>query len=439
MSEENKKIVIIGAGVAGLSAGLYLKKTGNYDILFIESSERVGGRLKTEKVDGYLLDYGFHLFFTANPLAAELLDVEKLNLKYFDSGAMIMKNHSYRKIYDPFKHTNHFFKTIFSNIGTFGDKINVLKRRIELKGLSYDKVFDKYEVKTASILKKRKYSSTIIKNLFKPMFSHFFMENELLTSRRMFEFYLKILAEGKMAIPAKGIEEIPKQLASHFAKENFRFETKAVSIENNKLLLENGETIVADAFISATDFNSLYSKLKGAEQSNNHHSSTCFYFSASKRPFKEKLICFNANDPKLVSSVAVLSSISHHYAPHGKVLISVTINGISSIDESDIESEVKDELSKVFGSQVYDWQKIKAYKIPYAIPNQDYVLGKRQTSEIKLSDNVYACGDHLINGTIYGAMKSAKAVFEMLHKDLTPSRKEQRKLKYSQLTKNKEE
>lgn len=439
MSSDIKKVVIIGTGVAGLAAGIYIKRSGNFDVTFIEASDKPGGRLKSENIDGFILDYGFHIFFTANNIANELLNIDDLNLKYFDSGALIIKKHNYRKIYDPFKHPKYFLKSLFSEIGTINDKINIIKRRIELKNMSIDKVFDKYEVKTSSILKKRKYSSNIIKNLFKPFFSYLFMENELTTSRRMFEFYLKLLAEGKMAIPNNGIEEIAKQMASNFDINDFRFNCKAKAIENDKLLLENGETIEADAFVVATDFNGLYSKIKNAESINLHRSVTCFYFSANKKPFKEKLICVNANDPKLVNSIAVLSNISHSYAPKGKVLIAVTILGIATIDEELLENEIKDEISNVFGSQVYEWKKIKAYKIDYAIPNQDFVLGKRQITEIKSGNNVYICGDHLLNGTVYGAMKSGKTAAELLQKDLSPSKKDNKKKSIQQLLKNNED
>lgn len=429
MSEDKKKIIIVGAGIAGLSTGVFLKKTGKFDILFIEANDRVGGRIKTEKINGYLLDYGFHIFFTANPIAAELLDIEKLDLRYFKSGALIMKNHSYQKFYDPFKHPKYFFKSLFSKIGTLKDKITILKRRAELRNMSYDKVFDKYEVKTSSILKKRRFSSKIIKNLFNPIFSHFFMENELSTSRRMFEFYLKMLAEGNMAIPAKGIEEITKQLLSNFDKSEIMFNAKAVNIENDKIILENGEILNADAFVISTEQNGFYSKIIKSNLENNQRSSTCYYFSANKSPFDEKLICFNANESKVVSSIAVLSNISHKYAPDGKSLIVATVIGKTNTDENELELKIKDEVSNVFGSQVYDWEKIKCYKIENALPNQDYVLGKSRENEINPSDKIYLCGDHLLNGTVYGAMKSAKNISEMILKNLIPKSKDRKKSK----------
>ncbi|MCC6722111.1 MAG: FAD-dependent oxidoreductase [Bacteroidia bacterium] len=429
MSEDKKKIIIVGAGIAGLSTGVFLKKTGKFDVLFIEANDRVGGRIKTEKINGYLLDYGFHIFFTANPIAAELLDIEKLDLRYFKSGALIMKNHSYQKFYDPFKHPKYFFKSLFSKIGNLNDKINIVKRRFELTNMSYEKVFDKYEVKTSSILKKRRFSSKIIKNLFNPIFSHFFMENELSTSRRMFEFYLKMLADGNMAIPAKGIEEITKQLFSNFDKSEFMFNTKAVNIEEDRILLENGESLKADAFVIATDYNGLYSKIIKSHIENKQRSITCFYFSANKSPFKEKLICFNANENKIVSSVAVLSNISQNYAPIGKSLIVATIIDKTNEDENELELKIKDEVSNVFGSQVYDWEKIKCYKIYNAISNQDYVLGKRRENEINPKENIFFCGDHLLNGTIYGAMKSAKNISEMILKNLIPKSKDRKRSK----------
>ena len=115
MPDYSHKIVIAGAGVAGLSAGVFLKRHGYENITFIEASDSIGGRMKTENIDGYTLDKGFHVFFTAYPYAQDLLDFNKLNLKYFDSGALIFKDGRMKKMMDPFHHPLATLKTIFNN------------------------------------------------------------------------------------------------------------------------------------------------------------------------------------------------------------------------------------------------------------------------------------------------------------------------------------
>lgn len=433
MADYSHKIVIAGAGVAGLSAGVYLKRLGYNNITFIEASDRVGGRMKTEKIDGYTLDKGFHVFFTAYPYAAELLDYNKLNLKYFDLGALILKEEHLLKMVDPFHHPFSAVQAFFSRIGLWRDKVSLIKRRMELKAMNENQIFEKFEVKTSSILKKKRFSSRIINNFFKPLFSAIFLENELTTSRRIFDYTFKMMMEGRVAIPAEGIEAIPMQLASNFEKENFIFNTSVVSFLNKNVHLDNDETIKADIFIVASDHNSLYLTLKNELVKRDHHSTTCLYFSSDKKPFTAPMVCVNGNEPKLVSNVTVLTNIFKGYAPAGKELISVSVNGFAKAKDKKLEEEVKEELQRTFGKEVGSWKLIKIYRIDYALPNQDYVLGKRQVNELKLGKFTYVCGDHLLYGSMNAAMKTGKIVAEMIHKDFNQGHKIEKKKKYDNL------
>jgi protoporphyrinogen oxidase len=433
MPDYSHKIVIAGTGLSGLSAGVYLKRQGYNNITFVESTDKIGGRMKTDIIDGYTLDKGFHVFFTAYPYAKEVLNYEALNLKYFDSGALIMKEGRLIKMIDPFHHPLALLKAVFSKVGTFADKVKLVKRRIELGKLTENQIFEKFEVKTSSILKKKKFSNRIIKNFFQPLFSGIFMENELRTSRRIFDYYLKMMTEGKVSIPAEGIQAIPNQLAQNFEKDNFIFNKSAVDYKDKKVMLNTGETIDADIFVIATERNSLFLSMKKEEPQNDHTSTTCLYFSASKKPFAEPMVCLNANNPKLISNIVVLTNISKAFAPHGHELISVSINGYAKAENAILESEVKDELKRAFGKEVYNWQLLKVYRIEYALPNQDYVLGKRQMNELKLGENIYACGDHLLYGSINAAIKSGKMVSEIIHRDFNSGHKIQKKKRYDGL------
>ena len=433
MPNYSHKIVIAGAGVAGLSAGVFLKRHGYENITFIEASDSIGGRMKTENIDGYTLDKGFHVFFTAYPYAQDLLDFNKLNLKYFDSGALIFKDGRMKKMMDPFHHPLATLKTIFNNIGTWGDKINLVKRRIELGHATENQIFEKFEVKTLSILKKKRFSNHFIKGFLQPLFSGIFIENELTTSRRVFDYTFKMMMEGKTALPAEGIGAIPNQLASHFNKNNFVFNKSVVSFSNKKVFLDNSDVIPADIFIVATDQNSLYSNIKNVPEVKNYRSTTCLYFSSDKKPYSEPLVCANGNDLRLVNNITVLTNIYKGFAPKGKELISVSLNGFAKAEDSVLEEEIKMELRKIFGKEVYDWKLLKVYKIDYALPNQDYVLGKRQVNELKLDTNVYACGDHLLYGSMNAAMKTGKMVAELIHKDFNRGHRLEQRKKYDNL------
>jgi len=437
MADYSHKIVIAGAGIAGLSAAVYLKEQGYRNITFIEASDRPGGRLKTDIIDGYTLNHGFHLFNTAYPCAQELLDYSKLDLKYFKSGAIIMRQGKLTRVSEALKMSFFAFKMLFSDIGNFKDKLKLIKKRIELKQMTEEEIFDKFEIKTSSLLKKKNFSKQIISHFFQPYFSSIFLEDELTTSRRMLDFNYKMITEGRLSIPAKGIEAIPNQLASYFDQSDFIFNTKVLDYSDGKVSLDNGTYVESDIFIIATEQTDLYHKMRKVPAKTDYRSATCLYFSADKKPFLDAMICVSANDPKLVNSVAVLTNISKLFAPKNMELICVSLNGLVRADDAIVEKEVKTELYRTFGSQVESWNLIKTYKIDYAIPNQDYVLAKRRILELRLDKNIYACGDHLLYGNINGAMRSGKQIAEIIHSDFNKDHKFEKKLKYSKLFDNK--
>lgn len=79
LNSRPKKIVIIGGGITGLSAAYYLQKdkinNGNpLSITLIEAGEKLGGKITTEKVDGFTIEGGPDCFLRQKPWAAELAE-----------------------------------------------------------------------------------------------------------------------------------------------------------------------------------------------------------------------------------------------------------------------------------------------------------------------------------------------------------------------------
>ena len=208
-----KKITIIGAGLSGLSAAYYLEENGFEDITILESKSSVGGRLKTDFVNGFTLDRGFQVLLTAYPEAKKILNYEALNLKRFAPGALIFDGSGKpQRIGDPLRDIGSLLPTIFSSVGSLLDKIKILTLRNRLVNKSLDAILEQPEKPTAFVLKDYGFSDKFINGFFKPFYAGIFLENELTTSRRMFDFVFKMFAEGDTAIPANGIAEIPKQI-----------------------------------------------------------------------------------------------------------------------------------------------------------------------------------------------------------------------------------
>ncbi len=406
-------ITIIGAGISGLTAAVYLHKKG-FKIQILEASDRAGGRIKTDIIDGFKLDRGFQVLLTEYPETKRLLDYKKLNLKRFLPGATILYDDGQFEIADPFRRPTALFSTLFAPVGSLKDKINTFFLKRKLVKIPTPSVFKQTEVETIAQLKNYGFSEKMINRFFKPFFSGIFLENDLKTSSNMFDFVMKMFSEGDAAIPELGMEEIPKQLVAMLPENSIQYNVKVTAIENNEIIRENGLVMGADKIIIATEAIGLAGAYISKEKQN-FHQVTNVYFEAKIAPTKKAVVVLNAStNKKWANNLTIMSNVSSKYAPKGKVLISVSYNGIPTIDDATLAENMKTELKKGYGNQVNDWKMIKTYRINYALPNQEKVTNEVSNSEIQINENLFICGDHLLNGSINAAMKSGRMVAELI-------------------------
>ena len=412
----NPTITIIGAGISGLSAGLHLHRKG-FNIKIIEASDRVGGRIKTDIVNGYRLDRGFQVLLTAYPEAKQLLDYDALQLKTFLPGATVLYDGGQFEIADPFRRPSALLATAFAPVGSLKDKFNTFILKNKLIAKSVEGIFAQPQKSTVEQLKDYGFSSKMINRFFKPFFSGIFLENNLSTPNRMFDFVMKMFSEGDAAIPALGMEEIPKQLASQLPTACFTFNTKVEDIKGNTIYTSSGAEIQSDIIIIATEATGLISKFKSSVETK-HHSVTNIYFEATVAPTNKAVVILNASaKEKIVNNVTVMTNVSKAYAPAGKVLISVSCNGIFDTTDEELAQKIKTELQPWFGNQVANWSHLKTYKVNYALPNLAVLKDDLTVNDMKISDTLYCCGDHLMNGSINAAMKSGRLLADLIVKE----------------------
>ena len=150
MTKNDYKIHIIGAGVSGLIAARVLENYGYHPVI-IEATDRVGGRVKTDIVNGYQLDHGFQVLLTAYPAVQKHLDYEVLELQPFLPGASIFKSNDQQIIGDPLRNLSLLFPTLFSGIGNFSDKLKILQLNQKLKKKKMSDIFSEKEQSTLDI------------------------------------------------------------------------------------------------------------------------------------------------------------------------------------------------------------------------------------------------------------------------------------------------
>jgi hypothetical protein len=242
--------------------------------------------------------------------------------------------------------------------------------------------------------------------------SGIYLEQNLDTSSRMFEFVFKMFSESDTAIPAKGMGMIPRQLASDLSVEELILNERAISIDGNKVQTASGNVFEASTILIATTADCI--PVPFQRRLIKKKSVTCMYFSADQAPYQKALIALNAIPNRLVNNLAVMSNISSCYAPEGKSLISVSLSGNEQfIKQDELELKVKEEL-KIWFKECSDWVPIKTYEIPYALPDNSHVINDILPSSIRINYSTFICGDHLLNGSINAAMKSGRIAAEAM-------------------------
>ncbi|WP_420147604.1 NAD(P)/FAD-dependent oxidoreductase [Spirosoma sp.] len=411
-------VVIVGAGIAGLTCAVYLKQAGIH-ALVLEASDGVGGRVRTDFMDGFRLDRGFQILLTAYPEAQQLLNYAALDLRYFRSGALIREKDNWLTFINPFEEPLSVFQTLASPVGTLGDKLKVAELIRRTQSLPISELFRQTPTTTQAFLQEFGFSDQIIDHFFRPFFGGVFLEDELTTSSNFFEFCFRMFFADDGAIPARGIGAIAEQLDSRLAPDQVRLNSRVKRLAGNTIELETGETINATSIVLAVDAAqaaTLLGEPTPSERAFNH--TTCTYFAASaelKIP-AEKLLLLNTHRSSAVHNVAIMSDVAPEYAPANQHLISVSTQSLEQFSEDELIKQIRQELKGWFGEDVLQWRHLRTYHIPEALPaySPDQAGLDAIRKPLRLGENLYQCGDQTAYPSLNAAMQTGREVAEMI-------------------------
>lgn len=413
MSQQD--VVIVGAGLAGLACARHLHRRG-VDFLLLEASDRPGGRLHTERADGYQFDRGFLVFQEAYPEASRQLDYERLDLRSFYPGAMIWTGEDFQRMGDPLR-SRDGLETVLSKVGGLTDKFKLGKLRMKLTSGSLDRLFDRDEKTTAEALADDYgFSSEVIDRFFRPFFGGVMLDEKLRTSRHMFDFAFRMMSEGDSSIPAAGIQAIPEQLAEDLPSDALRFESPVDDVSKGCVKLKSGEEIKADAVVVATEAPQAAKWIDEIEDSGSK-SVMCIYFGAERSPVDEAILVLDGSGQGPVNNICVPSDAAPEYAPDGQALISATVLRNHFSSEEELVAAARRQLVDWFGSQVHDWEYLRTYHVEHGQPRQEPPTLRSIERDTRIRRGLYVCGDHRHIASMEGAMVSGRHAAESVIED----------------------
>ena len=397
----NKNIYIIGAGVSGLIAAQNLEQKG-YAPTILEATGNIGGRVRTEIIDGWILDVGFQVLLDAYPMSKKYLNYADLDLQRLSPGARIYTDNDSFIIGDPLRDISMLFPTLFSSIGSMRDKLKIFQLNLRLKNTPIATLFNKKEKTTLSYLQYLGFTDKIITQFFKPFFSGIFLECDLHTSSRMFEFIYKMFAEGFATLPKAGIGAIAKQLAGQLKTTQIQLNNEVQKVTTDFITMASGDQYPYDVCIVATDPSSF---LEGYSVKNKWKTCDTLYFSVRVTDVPPPIIHLSALSDTLINNIFYPTSVQRAPDPHHQ-LLSVTVVKQHSFSSKVLVSQVKGELEKYFS--ITKVKFIKHYAIPRALPDLGSVSYEPNLDLMAYEDKILLCGDHTANGSLNAAMISGE-------------------------------
>ena len=409
------EVVIVGAGLAGLVCAQDLTRAG-VDCLVLEASDGVGGRVRTDCVDGFLLDRGFQIVLTAYPQVQQRLDLDALGIGYFEPGAVVRTHGRFHRVSDPLRRPRQILQTIRAPIGTLADKARLARLVIDVRAHSVRTLLRRADVTTLERMTRAGFSVRMIESFWRPLFAGIQLDPQLEVSSRRFDTILRMLAIGESGVPRRGIGAIPAQLASTLREGTVRLGARVVQVAGSGVVLDDGERIKARVVVVATEGPAAHRLLGDRVPDPGSRAAACCWFSTLRVPIAGPLLVLDGDASGPVKNLAVLSEVSQSYAPAGRSLVAAAVPGPDALDPT-ITARAREQLARWFGSTTGDWDHLRTDVIPHGQPGQGPPLRPRQ--RVGLGEGLFVCGDHRDTASIQGAMfsgeRTAQAVLHHLH------------------------
>ena len=388
-------VVVVGAGLAGLACARRLREAG-VTATVLEAGDAVGGRVRTDVVDGMLLDRGFQVHNTGYPEAARVLDHDALALRRFSAGALVRVGDRLHRVGDPRRVPTWAPATVGAPIGSLKDKALIAALAASAALQSPDALLSRTETTTYAALRARGLSDTAVDRFFRPFLSGVFLEDRLDTSSRFFDLVWRSFVRGSQCVPAGGMRAVPQQLASGL---DVQLHTPVRSVKAGSVTVD-GRVLTVRAVVvaaAAPDAGALLPGLDVPPQ----RSVVTHYHLAPEPPVAEPAIVLDGEADGPVANTVVLTNAAPSYAPGRHLVSSSVVSGDAS------EAAVRAHLARLYGVDTAGWESVACYDVQAALPSQAPPMG-RFRKNVRLEPGLYVCGDHRDSASIQGALVSGR-------------------------------
>ena len=379
-------VLIVGAGLAGLNAAINLESKGA-DVTVIESSDRAGGRVASDVIDGYICDRGFQLINARYPALEELNVIGELDFVAAPRVIEVCLHDGRHPIGDPRQVP---WTVLDKTTGTIPEKLSLLR------------VIMGQAKAGQSIGQTLRSAGRCYERTLRPFLHGVFLTDPDNVDAIYAQSIIRSFVNGKLGVPRNGVGELPKALVKRI--NGIVYNTRVDRIDKTSVLTNNG-TFTANKILIATDATTA-TQLLGLTEVPRMAGCITWYHAVSNNPSGNgRLVVDGLNRGPIINTV-VMSDISTSYAPVGQHLISTTT------DVNVTESDVRRHLAIVWGTSTHDWQFIAKYEISSALTIHN--VGRALSQSMKINDHLFVAGDHRTVPSQQGALFSGRVAAQLM-------------------------
>ncbi|MFO8114601.1 MAG: FAD-dependent oxidoreductase [Halorubrum sp.] len=426
----SRDATVVGGGLAGLVAAARLAEAGA-DVTLYERRPEVGGRVRTETVDGFTLDRGFQVLFTSYPAVAAELDVDALDVRRFAPGATICRPGSRSVLSDPLRDPRGAVPSLLNDEVSFSDKLRTLALRYDLSKREEASFFTGRDASIREYLRDWGFADDYVENFVEPFYGGITLDRSLSTSKQTFEYTFRAMSRGSIGVPADGMRAIPAALAARAREagvaietgedvESVRtagqgrvpFRTGSADAEGATVELADGSTREADAVVVATTPPEAR-RLTGVESipTAGVPNVTGWYTLPAGESFETgRRILLNAADES-PNAVVPMSEVAPEYAPDGRALLAATFLGEDSLDRpaDALRDDVRDALATWYLERDFSGlETVDVHRIRFA----QFAQPPGVYADLPAPDDpdgpVVLAGDYTEWSSIQGALESGR-------------------------------
>lgn len=406
---KNHDVIILGAGLSGLACALTLQRSG-VNALLVEPEDLVGGRVRSHSTpSGFIIDKGFQVLLSSYPELETFVDLSKLNLQKFNSGALIFNGESLDLLANPVVHPNHIGSAFSMDYTSTKDKALVLKLILTAQFQRDD--FPLGKRSTLTYLQDFGFSESFIEFFWRPFLAGVYLDSQLALGENFFKFLIRCFASGNVSLPENGIAQLPLQMSAQLPKESLLLQESAQSWTSNEVHLKSGKKLSAKQVICTFDPASSATTTKTPKST--YLAVETIYFTSPQLkeiPWGKWLVLVPQKLGLGINHFCLLSAVAPTYSK-GDPLLSVSVIGNKNLPLSQIQNEIN-QIAK----QDLKLELIERVVVEKALPQMS-----GGSEGFKVIDDVVYCGDRWASPSINGALRSGRMAAEYVSKKLKPA------------------